>query len=73
MLATILPKLGDTGRRGRGIVGNERRLRYHLVAASRTAEQVTTLGRSSPHTFLAHLVCGGTLAQGSAGCLDSAA
>ena len=63
---------------GRGIVGNERRLGYHLVAesavsASQTAEQVTTPGRSCPHTFLAHLVCGGTLAQGSAGCLDRAA
>jgi hypothetical protein len=43
------------------------------VSASQTAEQVTTPGRSCPHTFLAQLVCGGTLAQGSAGCLDRAA
>ena len=62
---------------GRGIVGNERRLGYYLVAecavsASQTAEQVHYAGRSSPHTFLAQLVCGGTLAQGSSGYLDRA-
>ncbi len=71
-----LPKLDDTGR-GRGIVGNECRLGRHLVAesavsGSRTAEQVTTPGQSSPHTFLAQPVGGDTLVQGSAGCLDSA-
>ena len=62
---------------GRGIVGNERRLgippgRGKCGLSITDTEQITTPVRSSPDTFLAQLVRGGTLVQGSAGCLDSA-